>query len=223
MKFTSPKTRAEQDAAQTPPTEDWAALEAATAPDPQPEPTVETPPVMPVATAPPVVLTQDQFAALLSAIGGTGGGGITADDMRAVMHQARKPIPENEVHSGISHYRPQGMAGGTPAFRWPEVWFAAMDDKGDAHPLHPFDVDRCTVEEIDAINSLIPGVRGKVRFMDGSPNDACVIEERTTGGEVKRLLIGFNFAVWKDRNRYNSIGLIPQLCAQLRDLATVAA
>lgn len=215
MKFTSPKTREEQAAAQ-----EWAALEQATAPDPPAEAAPEPPPAP---AAPPVVLTQEQFTQLLSAIGSGNSGGVTADDMRSIMHQARKPIPENEVHSGISHYRPEGLAGGAHAFRWPEVWFAAIDERGDAHPLHPFDVERCTVDEIAAINTLIPGARGKVKFTDDSKNDACVIEERTTGGDVKRLLIGFNFAVWKDRNRYNSIGNIPQLCAQLRELAAVSA
>lgn len=220
MKFTNPKDR-EKAKEQTAIEAEWAALEAETAPDPVQAPTVLATPAP--AAAPPVALTQEQFSALLAAIGANANAGLDVSAMTEVMRQAREPIPEVKMHSGVSAYRPDGHAVPAPQFAWPEIWWAAMDDKGEAHPLYPFDWEVTTVQEIQALNSLIPGVRGKVELADGSTQDVTVIEEKTTAGDPRRLLIGFNFALWKDRDKRNAIGKIVPLCAQLRELATVAA
>lgn len=175
-------------------------------------------PPAPEPPAPPVALTQEQFAQLLSAISTQRDGGLDASTLQEVMRTAREPIPEQKVHHGISHYQPGGRENPNPPFKWPEIWWAAVDEKGDAHPLHPFDWERHTRQEIEAINTLVP-VRGKVTFMDGSQQDVQVIEERTVGGDIKRLLIGFSIQVFKDRDKRNAIGALPQLCRQLTELA----
>jgi len=179
------------------------------------------------APAPPALaMTQEQFTQLLQAVTAKQGSMDTAA-LKAVIDTAREPIPENKIHHGISSYRPErpdapNVAQTAPPFRWPQVWYAAVDDSGDIHPLYDLDHARMTIEEITAVNRLVPGTRGKVRFTDGSRQDISIVEERTVGGDVKRLLIGFNIAIFKDRDKRNQIGAIPALCAQVEALAGAA-
>lgn len=170
---------------------------------------------------PAVALTPEQFAELLGAIGAQRDGGVTVDALQEVMRTAREPIPEQKIHHGISHYRPNGERA--PALRWPEVWFAIMDGEGDLHPNKVFDPSRMTTAEIEAVNSLVPGVRGKIPFTDGALRDVRVVEERSTGGDVKRLLIAFDSLVFADKQIRNQIGSIVSLCRNLVELAQVAA
>lgn len=176
------------------------------------------PPAMPAGVA----LTPEQFSQLLGAIGSQAGR-TDVGMLQEVMRQAREPIPEVKIHHGISHYRPGGRDVHVAPFRWPEVWFAIRDDKGNFHPNKPFDWERCTAEEIAAINALTPGVRGKVTFADGALHDVAVVEERSTAGEAKRLLIAFDANVFADPQRRNMIGSLTSLCGQLAKLPVPAA
>lgn len=175
----------------------------------------EAPPV--AVTQPAVSLTPEQFSMLLGALGqarDAGVGALGPEAFAEVMRQAREPIPENKVHSGVSFYQPGGHADPNPKFKWPEVWMGTIDAEGKAHATIPVLWDLSTRAEIEAINALRPG-EGQVQLTDGTKTPVRVVERRDDTGAVAKLLILFHEGFFKERTRANALGTMTGLCQQL--------
>lgn len=175
-----------------------------------PSPVVETP--APVAS-PAVALTQDQFAALLAAIG-NGNGNIGSQIAEAIQAN-RQPIPENtpDQYHARSVYHLAGKDEPVIPLK-SDMWLGVWDhEQGKAIPAYELHSSLLTDAERAALNTLTPG-RAEVTLTDGSTTPARIVAQEDDLGNLSRMVIAFPRSFYGKDSR-NTLPPYVQLVGQL--------
>lgn len=181
-------------------------------------PPAPAPAVAPV--APAVALSQEQFAALLAAIGG---GGASSSGIGAQIAEAlkanRQPIPENppDQYHAASIYHPDGKDAPLVPLK-ADMYLGTWDaEKGKAVPGFPIHSEMLTDAEREALNRVEPGAR-TVQMTDGTQVPIRVVAQEDAMGVLARMVFAFPPSTFS-KDRRNMIPNYVALAAQLTSVA----